>query len=305
MAGPITIEKSPWYEREAQSPRIGDDKFALEVAFSAARRDDKPTMALLGAYRLPGRYGDMYGGRIPGAVNIVGIDPATGRLWFNTGETPDAAPLKHAMDPDPEPPQPGAIGRVAVAGLFNADFAGHLGLPPEKASYSAFAWIDEMTSSIHRVEVPRNKDRPEARGNPPGYVEPETLDFKRSDYTPSLGPAPIALSWRRTDPSAPGVASIDVYGAVSPNLLPQAPPKEKEPPTYVTVMALGHRSRELQWCSAPIPDDAIEAKECCFQFALRSLVTWTESPQKVFVLCAVKSEKSEVLVIDPPARAGT
>ncbi|HUU84314.1 MAG TPA: hypothetical protein VM243_12495 [Phycisphaerae bacterium] len=303
MAAPITIEQSPWYEREAPSPQIGDDQFALEVAFSAARRDDKPTVALLGAYRLPGRYGDMYGGRIPGAINIVGIDPATGRLWFNTGETVDAAPLKHAMDPDPEPPKPGAVQRVAVEGLFNADFAGHLGLPPEKAGYSAFAWLDEMTSSVHSVDVPENKDRPETRGHPPGWVDVETLRFQRSAHSPKLEGSPIALRWRKTDPSAAGVAGIDVYGALDPKLLPQKPPQEGEPPTYVTVMALGHRNRELQWCSAGVPAEAIEAKEGFFEFSLRQLVEWTEPAQRVFVLCVVGTEKSDVLVIDPARQA--
>ncbi|MFQ5462504.1 MAG: hypothetical protein ACE5E5_07740 [Phycisphaerae bacterium] len=293
----IKIIKSPWYTQEANSPEVRSPAFGLKIAFTPAAHDDHFTVALLGAYRLQGRFSDMYGSRIPGATHLVARNTDTGLVFFGNAEDPHAVPIATVVNPDPKPANDGEPKLVAVDGFFNIDLAGQLGLPPEKASYLVFGWLDEVTTNLATVEMPEDKIRHKMSGPGVGQVREPIVDFGRVDDSPKPGRQPITL---RFVPGGAEVGAGLVHGAVAPAMLPKQLPEKDEPPTYVTVMAFGQRTRELRWHSIELPDSAIEKKQCFFRCPLEPLTTPAEQPQRVFVLCMVGTERSEVLRIEAP-----
>lgn len=297
MGKKLQIVKSPWYTAEKESPTVSMQEFALKAAAVPAERDDRPTVALLAAYRLPGRFGLMYGSRIAGVVRIVAVNPQTGLIYFNHAEASHAQPIETAIDPDAKQ-DPSEPALVAVEGTFNVDLAKHLGLPPEKADYLVFAWIDEITSEPLTVTVPEDKQRPKSRTKP-GRAEPPVVTFGRSGQSPPVKDSPIALAWAGPDGFEANMNDVAVYGTASPKLLPDRPPGKDEPSTFLSVLAVGSRSRELRWHSIDLPDGVIESRECCFDFSPGKLVDPTDPPQKAFVLAVLGTTVSGVLVVDP------
>src|SRR5262245_49524750 len=118
---PIEIKESPWYEQTPASPQLGDDDFGLDIALRPATRDGKKTVALLGTYRLPGAYGERYGGRTTGAIQILAVSTTSGMLFFNKAESAHASPIRPQAS---RPAAPDAPELVAVEGVFNVDLIG-------------------------------------------------------------------------------------------------------------------------------------------------------------------------------------
>lgn len=298
MAGAqsIEIKKSPWYQAEADTPPVSQKEFTIKVNLLPARNNGRSTTALLGAYRLPGRMGDWYGSRIPGAMTIAAINQETGFVCFNHAEPSHTVPIEEVIDPDTQP-DPNELQRVAVEGMFNFDIAKQLGIPPEKGEYVLFAWIDEITSDVQTVRFEEDKER--HKGARIGQVDSQIVTFEKSPPSPRLGRIPIMmLSESDQAVAKPTVNDVTVYGAVSPTLLPVAPPAADEPFTYLTIMAVGARDRKFRWHSIELPDEVIEGKQCFFEFNLGTLVDQTDPPQKAFVLAVLGEKKSDVLVVD-------
>lgn len=294
--GKIEIIESPWYTQEADSPEIRSTAFGLKIAFAPATNGDNKTVALLGSYRLQGRFSDMYGSRIPGVMALVARNSDTGLVFFDNAEVAHAVPIETVIDPDAKPAE-GEPKLVAVDGFFNVDLADQLGLPPEKASYSVFVWLDEVTTAVTTVDMPENKSRHKMSGPGVGQLREQIVAFGRVDDSPKPGRQPITL---RFVAGGAEVGGGMIHGAVAPAILPKELPNKDEPPTYVTLMAYGQRTRELLWHSIELPDSAIEKKECFFRCPLEPLTTPAELPQRVFVICMVGTERSEVLRIEAP-----
>lgn len=295
--GKIEIVESPWYTQEADSPEIRSTAFGLQIAFAPAVNGDAKTVALLGSYRLQGRYSDMYGTRIPGVIALVARNADTGLVFFGNAEVAHTVPIETVIDPDAKPVDNDEPKLVAVDGFFNVDLADQLGLPPEKASYSVFGWLDEVTTDVTAVDMPENKSRHKMSGPGVGQVRAQIVAFGQVDDSPKPGRQPIAL---RFVADSAGAGGGMIHGAVAPAILPKELPKKDEPPTYVTLMAYGQRTRELLWHSMELPDSAIEKKECFFRCPLEPLTTPSEQPQRIFVIGMVGTERSEVLRIEAP-----
>jgi|GEM_PF-2662297 len=293
----IDILESPWYTQGADSPEIRSPAFGLKIALVPASRDGNATVGLLGAYRLQGRFSHMYGTRIPGVTCLVARNADTGLVFFGNAEVPHTVPIETVIDPDARPVDDGEPKLVAVDGFFNIDLADQLGLPPEKATYSVFGWLDEVTTDVATVDMPENKSRHKMSGPAVGQVREQIVTFGQVDDSPKPGRLPITL---RFVAGGVEVGGGTIHGAVAPAILPKELPKKDEPPTYVTLMACGQRTRELLWHSIELPDSAIEKKECFFRCPLEPLTTPTEQPQRVFVICMVGTKRSEVLRIEAP-----
>lgn len=297
MAKTIHIERSPWSTAQEQSPAISPQEFAVKIATVPAKSGDRPTVALLGAYRLPGPFGLMYGSRVSGVLRVVAINPDSGALFFNHAEASHAAPIELSINPDAQQ-DPSEPALVAVEGFFNLDLADHLGLPPDEAEYRVFAWLDDVTTESLTVLMPEDKQRPRSRTKP-GRVDPPVVKFGRTPKAVSVGPSPISLRWVHEGTVGPLFSEVVVFGAVSADLLPKHPPDKDEPSTFLTVMAMGSRKRGFRWHSVDLPNDVIERRECVFQLNLGLLVDQTDPPQKAFVMVVLGTTKSEVLVVDP------
>ncbi len=303
MPANVAITASPWYTREPDSPRLPEQGFALEWVTLPATRKDKATLALLGAFRLPGRYAQMYGGRIPGALQIVAINVKTGATHFNHAERAHGVPISAVMIPDPPPPNPGEAQRVAVEGLFNVDLCDQLGLPPEAADYLVFVWLDEVLSKTRVVTVPEGKHRPRPAGTLPGRTDPAPFEFAPLPL-PNLDPGQqVAIHLDRSG-SAGDPAQVRVAGRAARQLL-APPPKEDEPGLPISVITMGCIDRDLRWASAPVPQDWQTDKDLTWQFKLGAVLPASERPQKIFVMGSAGRELSRLMVLDPTPASAT
>lgn len=295
---PIVIDESPWFDRHEESPAPLVDRFGMDVIFAAARRNDQPTVALLGAFRFPGRYADIYGARVANAIHVLALKPETGQVWTAACEHGHGVPLSAAMNPDPPPPPPGFARRSATAGHFNVDLAGHLGLPPDKATYAVFAWADEYVTAVELVDVPRNPSR-QGMTEPIGRARVKVAHFEEGRDTPKANDdGTPALAWKPVIDDR-GEQRLMVLGAIGPGAF--ADRKDDDPPPQLSLVALSHWQRELRWVNAPLPPEALAAKRAAFRFDLFHLLNRPEKPQAFFILAAVGQLRSPVLTI--PASA--
>jgi hypothetical protein len=221
-------------------------------------------------------------------VKIVAIDAESGRVYYNHAERGEVAPIAAAMNPNPQPPGPGEAQLEEVETYFNMDLRAQLGLPAHGASYAVFLWLDELTSTVRRVELPGGK-REGAAGEGAADASAAGLSFRRTEWTPKVVGTRIVLR--------PAVGT-QVCGALSPALLSSSPSR-------LTVLALDYRSRILKWRSFPLPKPVLERREDAFDFDALGVFGepgWTEpahGPQKIFVTVSVDEALSNVVVISP------
>jgi len=292
----LVITRQPWYGVQAQSPRLPAESLGLDFALRPARSSEGPTVALLGAARLPGRYGDIYGGRIHGAIQMVAIDAEGGGVYHSHAERGDAVPLAAVMNPAPRPPASGVAAIQEVETYFNVDLRAQLGLPAHRGRYAVFLWLDEITSPVRMADLPSVP--PEATARPAPDASSGAIDFRKTEWTPKAAGTGIVLRLASPRQRRPG--QLRVYGAVSPALLSGSP-------LTLTVLALDYRSRSLKWRCVPVPRQARATREGAFDFDLAGILgesPWrdaAEAPQKMFVTASLGRALSNVLVID---RAG-
>jgi len=258
----LVITRPLWYGPQPQSPRLREDAFTLDFTLEPARHAGAPTLALLGAARLPGRYARTYGGRIHGAVQIVAIELDSGRLYHAVAERAGAVPLTAAMRAD-TPPQRGEAAIEDLETHFNVDLRAHLGLPAQAANYAVFLWLDEVTSPLRLGRLP----------GPQGQVAPETR--VAGARITLVQPAP------RTKPAA---IRVQVAGAVDSML----------------VLALDYRSRALKWRRVPAPRQAPGGGGVGFDLDLSDLLAAGGGSQRTFIVASAGQALSNVLVLSRP-----
>ena len=292
----IDIDKTRWFEEEDQSPKFSMKDFGLGIKVLQARRDGEKTAALLGTYRLPGRFGYRYGGKITQAIHIVMVDIKAGSLFFSNVASPHSAPVVVKEPPDVTKLPDDEAEIVAVEGHFNVDLSAQLGLGPKEAEYVTFAWIDEITSPIELVELAENDKRPEPPPEPVGSVGADVLRFTRHDGFPKPPKGGIALT---SNAGKVPLAALKVFCAADPALLPKSEPQAEDPPTYVFLAAVGQTDQRFVWAAAPVPYEGLKKKECAFEVVLGHLVDQSEEIQRAHVIAIVGGEKSDVLVVEP------
>jgi len=269
----VVITRQPWYGVQPQSPQLPAEGFGLDFALRPARSAGGPTVALLGAARLAGRYGEVYGGRIHGAIQIVAVDAGSGVVYHNHAERADAVPLAAVMNPAPQRPAGGVAAIQEMETYFNVDLREQLGLPAHQARYAVFLWLDELTSPVQLV------DWPDASSG--------VTNFRKTEGTRKAAGSGIVLRLASARQGSPG--EIRVYGAVSPALL-------STPALSLTILALDYRSRNLKWRSVPLPRETLATGQGAFDFGVLGL--FGEPLGKMFVIASLRQGLSNVLVID-------
>lgn len=267
-----------------QSPALAPDTPALEFAITpAVTQSGEPTVALFAAGLLPGRYADIYGGRIPGALEIVAIDNETGEVYHNEGQRGHAAPISAVMNPAPKPPKPGEATVDSMEVHFAIDLRAHLRLPNWAARYSVFLWLDEMTSKVRQAELPgpsQDNARPSASS--------AAIVCKPAVGTPTVAPKEIMLreSGGRFD------------GEIGGELLMQSPARK-----FLSLLALDYRSRACNGRSFELPAGLPQGRNLSFRLLRSELFAgpgWLDAPdlpRRVFALAAVGGVLSRVLVL--------
>jgi len=276
QADVLVIEKQPWSGAQPQSPSFAPGRSGLDFALVRASGSRGLTLALIGAARVPGRYGEIYRGRIDGAVRIVAVDLRTGAMFESYAEPRNAVPLSAVLNPDPQA-QPAGTHDDQVECYFNIDLRVQLGLPVHAAKYAVFAWLDELVSPVRIAQVP---------GEPSTESAPKPVDaasigvhFGTSAQTPRADEG-IAL---RSDGSK-------VYGNVAPSARQ----------SMLRILALDFRTRSLSSLTFALPK-----KQNAFDLDLSALggydpnVTGT---QKTFVLVGWGTTWSPVLVVGRSSR---
>lgn len=276
QADTLVIENQPWTGAQPQSPRIAPGRSGLDFALVPATGSRGPTLAFLGAARVPALYGQIYGERINGAVRIVAVDLHTGALFESPAEPRNTVPLSKAMNPDPQPTSSSA-GNDQVESYFNVDLRVQLGMPMHSAKYAVFAWLDGIMSPVRIAQLPGEP----LTGSRPKPVDAASIGvhFGTSAQSPHVGEG-IAL---RGDGSK-------VYGFVAPG----------SRQNMYRVLALDYRTRSLSSLAFALPK-----KQSAFDLDLSVLggydpnVTGT---QKTFVLVGWATTWSPVLVVDRTPR---
>lgn len=251
----VTITQALWYGSQPQSPLLPAEGAALDFALCQARRGGSLTAALFGAARVPGRHARVYGGRIHGAIQIVAVEWNTGHVYHAPAERPGAAPLAAVMK-DPDQTPPGEAAVEGIQSHFNVDLRAHLGLPEVAANYAVFLWLDEMTSPVRLAQVPPPQGRAVA--------------------APRRTPASIMVS---SAGARPGWLKIQA-GAGLPAL---------------SLLAMGYRSRELQWRRVRVPSVAGPGG---FQLDISDLLGPAGAESKVLVVACGGGTVSNVLVVE-------
>jgi hypothetical protein len=280
---PVTISSRPTYGRLPQSPTISPDVPALEFTVKpAVTQTGEPTVAIFAAGLLPGRYAEIYGGRIPGALEIVAIESTTGEVFHNEAQRGHAAPISAVMNPAPTPPGPDEATVESIEVHFAVDLRAHLQLPNRLSRYWVFLWLDEMTSKVHQAEVPgpaQSKVAPSA-----GSV----IGCRPVVGAPTVPPKGIALreSGGRFD------------GQIGSELLVESLGRK-----CLSLFALDYRSRACTGRSFELPAEVPQGRNLSFHLLRSELFAgpgWLDSadtPRSVFVVAAMGGVLSRVLVL--------
>jgi hypothetical protein len=271
-ADAIVIARQPWYGVQPQSPALAPGRTSLDFALVPATGPRGATVALLAAARLPGRFAEIYGGRIEGAATIVAIDLRTGAVQINQAEAGGVVPLASVMNPDPKP-QPGVAAFEQIDSYFNIDLRTQLRLPPDAARYAVFIWLDDIVSPVRVAKLPGPAPQAGAEKAPAGT--PPGIHFGQTPRTPDPAGG-IALR----------SADSRVYAAIAP-----AARQGK-----LNVLALDFRTRAIARAGFVLPK-----REAAFDFdpaALTGPVPAGAGPQKTFVLVSIGEFLSPVLVVD-------
>ncbi|MGC9969419.1 MAG: hypothetical protein ABSE56_02395 [Bryobacteraceae bacterium] len=272
QADVLVIEKQPWTGAQPQSPRIAPGRSGVDFALVPATGSRGPTLAFLGAARVPKRFAEVYAGRIEGAVQIVAVDLRTGAMFENHAEPRNAIPLSKALNPDPQPSS-SATGNDQIENYFNVDLRVQLGIPTHGAKYAVFVWLDDMVSPVRIAQMPGEP----LTGSAPKPVDASAIGvhFGDSAQTPHAGEG-IAL---RSDGSR-------VYGYVARGARQ----------SMFRVLALDFRTRSLSSLTFALPK-----KDSAFDLDLSVLAGYDPNAtgaQKTFVLVGWGATWSPVLVVE-------
>jgi hypothetical protein len=278
---PITIGSRPTYGAMPQSPAIPPSPALAFTVSPAVGQTGAPTVALFAAGLLPGRYAEIYGGRIPGALAIVAVDTRTGEIYHNGAERGHSAPISAVMHPAPQPPKLGQATVDSIELYFAVDLRAQLQLPSWSSQYSLFLWLDEMTSAARQIELP---------GPPPDNI-PSSATASTIAYSLMMGPpttAPTEIALRESGGR--------LAGEIGSDLLSQSA-------RYLSLVALDYRSRAFTGRSFELPAGYPQGSNVSFQLVCSELFAgpgWLDAPRgprSVFVLAALGGALSRVLVL--------
>jgi len=211
----------PVYEPQDQSPVLPPDGFVLDFSLQPSlNAAGGPSVALFASVRVPGKYADIYGGRLAGAIQIVAVASDRGAVYARNAEVGATAPLPLVMNYNPQPRPRGVAPVESAEAWFAVDLRAHLNLPPEAGNYTMFLWLDEMASQPRTQAIPGKT----AGGNA-GPAWPNVLT--RDAGPPPAGSPPILMNLGDT-----------VAGRASGTF---------------SLLGLDFRSRSVKWLSAPGP----------------------------------------------------
>lgn len=263
-ANPTPALSNPLYGPQELSPALPEEGFLLGFAcYPAKRESGDPSASLFASGRVSGRYVDIYGGRLPGAIQIVAVDVETGAAYSRSGEYGTPVPLPAAMDPVPQPPRPGVARAISAEVYFAVDLMSHLNLPRRRATYTVFLWLDEMTSQPQLVEI----------------------GAEAGDAVPP--PWPAALS-RDADSGAVSSPQLQNWGSLATGAAAGA----------FALLGLDFRSRQVKAITGYAGPGAHFSFRPRPLFAGPGWLDWENPPRRAFLLICGANQLSKVITVE-------
>lgn len=287
----LQITEQPWYEPEDATPTLAGDETETALAFNLVPAQGQgPTVALLAAYRMSGRYADVYGSRIPGAVYVVAVDTANGHIYYNHAEPSHVVPLTAAMDAGSSA---GDSTLVSIEGHFNVDLAQQLGLPPQEATYAVFLWLDDMVTEVKTVTLPSDPERP---GQPPvsnSSHKPYAVVF--DDGLDIRPPRSDAIALEQVSGDGPAVV-----GRLGSDLLEPRRAEQQESSLFVGILGLCQRTRQVVTWTRVVPEEMNASDQVSFRISVSRFIECDEPNSPIHLLAYAGGTHSSVVTVEHP-----
>lgn len=176
-----------WFQKHLNSPTLSKNIFSIDVAIKTEQCSVNKAVFMHGVSFLPGKYGNRYGGRIPGATKVIAINKNSGVTYQASVERHRSAPLS----PQPDNAQQSSTAVLLnVKNYFNLNIGQQLQLPLDGSQYLIFAWIDEFVSPLRRFTSPNNSNQ---HGHVPNKNK-KIIKLKKSPASVTSSSKPITLT---------------------------------------------------------------------------------------------------------------
>lgn len=274
-----------------QSPSLAGKGFALEFTLLPAQSPTGPTLGLFGAVRAGFPFTERYGGRLAGAVQIVAIDPATGRVFHGVPERSGTVPLSPLTDSELR--KLGQADAIVdeITAYFNVDLVNHLSLPGGQANWNIFLWLDDHLSPAQTYTL--STPVPEGGGKTPPVEKAKSLRVSAAGQTilKSLEPGSVRFEEAGASRCLSGkyVSGVLRFGREQSGA---------SSPGWITVLSLCGHTRTFRYESAPIPMESRKAEGVRFSFRPKDLAGCRSEDERRFFVVMSGRTISNVLVLE-------
>lgn len=294
------IEKSVWYEAAPLSPKLPPETFGIAFVTAIAEGINGLTVALFGVSELIGSYGEQYGGRIPGAMEVIAVDVRSGGLYHARGERMDSAPLQVVPASTAARAEGMVLGSVGTH--FNIDLCEHLALPARAATYNVFVWLDDCISAVQQIEVPHNPARQAQSAKLNAMRYPQPVHFRESVHTPKAVPGRPIIGLVDAAGAAPMTgAAVMIAGNIHGQDLPDKTLLSDDPQPVLHLLVRGRMNRELVWHSERIEPRLWRNQTVAFDCNLAEVVNQAYPGDEYFAIAMHANAISNIVKFTWPS----
>jgi hypothetical protein len=252
----VTLQKTIRKGIQEESPALPETGPALVFKLLSAIGPEGPTIALFAAIRAEHPYASRYGGRLAGAVQVVAVDPQTGRVFHGVPERPGTAPLSPITDGKVAQQMQGDAMVDSIEAYFTVDLITCLGLPPDAEKWRVFLWLDDMVSTVKETPGITSKIdlKPFAAKAPDNQqIDLMSLSSVSDKEVQGFNPGEIRLENKRCDGKTNRVKGILRFDP------------ETSECGWVSVLALCRDTRKMKWVTKKIPADMNKSMGVVFE----------------------------------------
>ncbi len=288
---PVVFQRSVGKGLQKNSPKLPETGPSLIFKLVAATGPEGPTVGLFGAVRVGQPYASRYGGRLAGAVQVVAVDAATGRVFHGVPERPDTAPLSPLSDEEVARLQKGDAVVESIGTYFHMDLYNHLGLPADTAQWYVFLWLDGLLSEMAQTPGAVQKGKSQS-------VSVEKLDTQQSDVL--MFSAASASDLQMLQPGAIRLKDRSI-SEKSPNTLRgmlRFDPESSDSAKWISVLSLCRNTREFKSVTRKIPGNIKKLQGIIFEVNTEAWGACSAGDEQVFFTAVSGPFASNVLVME-------
>jgi hypothetical protein len=284
----VTLEKTIKKGLQEASPVLPETGPALEFKLLSAIGPQGPTIALFAAIRAEHPYASRYGGRLAGAVQVIAVDPQTGRVFHGVPERPGTAPLAPIPDKKIAQQMQGDALVDSIETYFTVDLITCLGLPPDAAKWRVFLWLDDMVSTVKETPgiTSKTDKKPVAAKAPAQQTDLMSFSSVSDKQVQGFNPGEIRLENKGCDGKKNRVKGILRFDP------------ETSECGWVSVLALCRDTRKMKWVTRKIPADMNKSMGVVFELNPDVWGICNTKDQAVFMTAVCGSTVSRVQKIN-------